>query len=202
MSHQAQFNRELDKLFRRRTDGLRHQIGQPKKGKIPAFNKRLRERTIKRLTEIAKEAQVHEYAERAFSQRARQKRPWWPKEHGTGGERKKVAFRSWYKTKHLKKACIYVHWKERQCIYVGRTEIGSRRILNHFDKAWFPSITRIDIYPARGKKDLPALECLAIDKFKPRKNDMSAANKKGASKCPLCKSVRQIRSDLRAIFPL
>jgi hypothetical protein len=202
MSHQNQFNRELDKLFRRRTDSLRHHIGQPRKGKTPEFNKKLRERTIKELTAIAREAQVHEYAERAFSQRAGHKSPWWPKEHGPGEDRKKAAFRNWYQKKKLKKSCIYVHWHNKQCVYVGRTEIGTRRITNHFSKSWFPSVTRIDVYPARGKKDLPALECLAIDKFKPRKNDVSAANKRGAAKCPLCKSTRKIKSELRAIFPL
>ena len=202
MSHQIEFNRELDKLFRRRTDSLRHYIGRPRKGKSPAFNRTLRERAIGKLTAIAKEAQVREYALREFKKRFGQKRPWWPKDHGHGEAQKRAEFQKWYKRKELKKTCIYVHWNNRQCEYVGRTEIGARRITNHFGKSWFASITRIDVYPVRGIKDLPAMECLAIDRFKPKRNEVSAANRSGSSKCPLCKSVRQIKSQLRVIFPL
>lgn len=202
MSYQSQFNRELDKLFKRRTDSLRHHIGQPRKGKTPAFNKKWRDNAINKLTEIAKEAQVHEYAEQEFSRRALRKRPWWPKEHGPGEDKKKAAFKDWYDKKLLKDDCIYVCWRNKQCIYVGRTEAGAGRIVKHFGRVWFPSITRIDIYPARSKKDLPALECVAIDRYKPRENDTSASKKKGAAKCRLCKSTRQIKRELRAIFPL
>jgi hypothetical protein len=202
MSHQSQFNRELDKLFKRRTDSLRHHIGQPRKGKTPAFNKAWRDNAINKLAEIAKEAQVHECAEQEFSRRARRKRPWWPKEHGPGEDKKKAAFKVWYAKKLQKDNCIYVCWRNKQCIYVGRTEAGAGRIVKHFGRVWFPSITRIDVYPARSKKDLPALECVAIDSYKPRENDTSASKKKGSAKCRLCKSTRQIKRELKSIFPL
>lgn len=202
MSYQSAFNRKLDSLFRTRTDWLRHRIGHPRKGKTPVFNRKRRERGIKRLIDIASKALIAECTQKEFLHRVEKRRRWYPKKHKTGRDAKKLAFKKWYDGKFKKESCIYIFWANGKCLYVGKTGRGPGRIVDHFEKYWFSRVTRIDVYMAHGKKDLPSLECLAIHRFKPKENDMKAAKKKGAAKCILCISTRQIRGELRRIFPL
>ena len=77
-----------------------------------------------------------------------------------------------------------------------------RRISGHFEKHWFSHATRVDVYQTSGRRALPALECLAIHRFQPRRNKSKAETRKWTSKCPLCKVHREIEQELGRIFRL
>jgi len=202
LSLQSIFNRELDSLFKKRTDWLRHEIGKPRKGKPPVFNRKRRERTIKSLVEIVSKAQIKDYVRKEFQQRVEKSARWYPKKNAISRDEKKREFRKWYERKFKKSSCIYLFWAGNRCLYAGKTIRGSGRIRNHFEKHWFSKATRIDVFMARGDKDLPSLECLAIPRHKPKENDIRAVKKKGSAKCPLCAETRLVKRELRQIFPL
>ena len=88
---------------------------------------------------------------------------------------------------------IYVFWNQRKCVYVGKTAKSGGRISGHFEKHWFGSVTRIDVYHATGRRALPALECLAIHRFQPARNKFRAERNKRDSRvqlfAPLTRSI-------------
>jgi len=53
-----------------------------------------------------------------------------------------------------------------------------------------------------GKRKLPMAECLAIDLFRPTKNKVRSAQKKWASRCPVCSKEVRVRRQLKRLFPL
>jgi hypothetical protein len=94
-----------------------------------------------------------------------------------------------------------VFWSDRNCEYVGRTLRGKGRPSSSFDKFWFNGVTRIDIYSVASPAVVPKAECLAIDVFNPRRNVYSSSHPKFSRKCPICSAEKEIKRELRAIFP-
>jgi hypothetical protein len=76
MSHQGQFNRRLDRLYRKRTGWLRTVLTKANPGPVPTLTKSQRERAIKRLQEIASDALAKKMARKAFQRSAKNKRSW------------------------------------------------------------------------------------------------------------------------------
>lgn len=73
---QAEFNRELDKLYRMRTDKLRRIIGPGRKGKSATFNRVLLDKKIEKLKEIASRALVRKFYRREFHDRVEKYKRW------------------------------------------------------------------------------------------------------------------------------
>src|SRR5208282_5857695 len=106
------------------------------------------------------------------------------KQKGFGRTAKKRSFGKWYARQIQSQNCVYVFWSGRRCEYVGRTVRGRGRPSSQFDKFWFGSVTRVDIYSVGGPSSVPKAECLAIHLFDPRQNVNSASRPKYARRCP------------------
>ena len=201
MSRSAEFIRELNKLYHRRTSWLRTVLDAPNPGPPPGFGRKHVSRAITKLQCLASETLSAYFARKEFERSVEGKRSWHIKKgKGYTYDEKKRTFKDWYARKITNSTCIYVLWKNHTCLYVGKTKTGAGRPASHFEKAWFRPATRIDIYVTRGKHAIPALECLAIHRFRPLQNKVKAAKRKYTQKCPLCLLNRDIERELRSIF--
>lgn len=197
-----QFNRSLDGLFERRTARLRAFVGYKNKGPQPQVTKAVVATRIDYLVATARGILIARLARRAFQESVAGKRQWHVKKNkGWGVSAKKARFKAWYKRNIDGRRCIYIFWAGKRCLYVGQTGRGGSRPSGHFDKYWFPRVTRIDIY-ATNKSHLTRAECLAIDRFRPRLNKTQPPRKKYAKQCPVCKAERRVRRELKAVFPV
>jgi len=198
MAKTVQFKDTLEGLFTRRTYWLRHVIGKRSPGAPPVFSKENVDGAIKKLQGIASAALATKLARTEFSRSIDKKKSWQVK--GYGRKAKKRIFKAWFDEHIPYRSCIYAFWKGRKCVYVGRTREGVGRPSSHFNIHWFNGITRIDIYALRGRRSLPALECLAIHRFQPKENENRAQKAKWTKRCPLCKVHRSIKAELTSIF--
>jgi hypothetical protein len=197
------FEKGLDTLFHQYTEKLRREAGKKSKGPEPKIDRRHLERGIERLVKIARDTELHRHGRSALDEAVGEKRQWHPKRgKGWGVDAKRRKFRKWYDDNISGQNCIYIFWARRKCLYVGRTGAGGRRPEVHFEKFWFPAVTRIDSYIVSGKRKLPMAECLAIDHFRPTKNKVRSAQKKWASRCPVCTKEVRVRRQLKQLFPL
>jgi hypothetical protein len=200
---QAEFNRELDELYRIRTEWLRHFLGATKKGPEPVFDRARVNRTIERLQKIASEATARYTAEWEFTNRVENQSQWHiTRAKGFDRDAKKKSFDKWYDRKFRHHNCIYIFWGDGRSLYVGKTGRGAKRITSHFDKHWFNQATRIDVYLPGGRRELPILECLAIHRFKPKYNKARAGMKSHCPQCPICALNKWIDYELHRIFSL
>lgn len=202
---QAQFRRELTKLYDLRTYEVRSLVfGKPKPGKAPKLTRSRRTESIRKLQDLATAELAKPLAKEKFDYYVSRRKSWHIKKgKGHGHEAKKTAFKAWFEGEFDAKAsCIYIFWKGRKCIYVGKTASGKNRPVQHFVKFWFSHATRIDVYHVSTKTALPMLECLAIHRFSPVRNKQKAETKKWTSKCPLCEVHKGIQAEIRGIFSL
>jgi len=202
MAVAKEFEEELDKLFRQRTQRLRSILRMASPGKAPNFGRKNVDHSIERLQSLASQALAHRLAKWEFNIHAPKKQWWFVK--GRGPKEKRQNFNEWYnRTFPRESTCIYAFWAGgNKCIWVGKTIKGRSRPGDHFEKHWFSQVRRITIRPVRNKGQVPKLECLAIHHFRPSKNTNLAAAGRWTKKCPLCDIHKAIKSELRKIFRL
>ena len=201
MARKKEFERALQKLMHRRTAWLRSAVGQRQRGFPLSFTRATVEPEILSLTRIARKILTDQQARKEFSQGVNgRKRQWHVRGHGIKVKRRE--FMDWYDKKIGHLNCIYVFWSGRQCKYVGRTLGGKGRPAGHFEKYWFRSVTRVDVYKAWKPSLIPMLECLAMDMFDPSHNRNRAAKRKYAKRCPVCSTEKAIKTELKRIFRL
>ena len=199
MAFQTKFNKELDRLYRRRTDELRRLLSRDKPGLPKRLTKRKRERAIRKLKEIASRCLAPKMwnRERKKYEVVRKR---WPV-LGWGPKQKRANFRQWLKDevpdRHGK---VYVFLRGKECRYVGRTQTSGKRPTEHFARKKFIGTTHIDVYSVRKRSATPLLECLTIHHLDPARNKIRAAKQKWCPKCPLCKAHKRIRTELRQIY--
>lgn len=200
MKYQTQFNKVLEKLWRRRVVWLHGAISGRKPGPPLKFDGPRRERAIEKLQQIASNALSRKLAKREF-EKAACKKTWFKKGHGV--DAKKEEFDNWRRRKITEdRGKVYVFFAKRKCLYVGRTRGRGGRPKAQFRKDWFKKATRIVVYSEKHRRNLSRLECLAIHHFDPRKNKIRASRGRWTMKCPLCKIHKEIRSEVRQIFSL
>ena len=198
----SQFSRELKKLFRRRTAWLHSAVGKKSPGRAPAFTKKRVKPALEKLAKIARESLINRRARPEFDAVTVAKRQWHLKNKGWGVRAKRDSFKRWYERNIQSHNCVYVLWSHRRCEYVGRTLRGKGRPSSSFEKYWFRSVTRIDIYSVRTPTVVAKAECLAIHIFEPRRNEISSSRPKFSKRCPICVADRDLKRELSAIFPL
>jgi hypothetical protein len=197
----VKFRVELNDLFRRRSRWLNDALRGARPGRPAGLNRKILNQSIARMQKLASEALAPELARRSFQSGVRSRRSWHPKRgKGHGRAAKRAAFKSWFRSRFSTGTYVYVFWARKQCVYVGKTTKSGGRIASHFEKHWFSGVTRIDVYHTRGRRGLPALECLAIHRFRPLQNKFKAESRKWTSRCELCSVHRQIRHELDDIF--
>lgn len=200
MAFSKSFERELNNLFRRRTDWLRRRVGAKGAGKPPEFSRKKVGKGIRKLQTIASDAFARKLAKSEFNEHVASRKNYGVKGRGPYDKREK--FEEWFATHFRKrKGLIYVFWGNRKkCIYIGRTGSHGSRPSSHFEKFWFTGVKRITIFSVKGRSHVPKLECLAIHRFQPTRNKNKAATKKWTKACPLCTTHKHIESELRDIF--
>jgi hypothetical protein len=196
------FDRELTKLFRKRTHGLRAYMW-PISGTAPTLARKNVSSAINRLRNIAEDDYLKSrYARRLLSEYD-YKRQWHSKKgKGFGRAAKKRSFKRWYDKKITTKNCVYAFWNGKYCLYVGRTLNGKGRPTSHFDKHWFSKATRVDVYGFDRRRDVPRFECLLTHKRNPSYSIMKPSTKKYYSPCPVCDGKKFIGDEVRWIFRL
>ena len=205
MSKQAavKFRRELDSLFQKRTFWLKKAVDRDLKTKTPVFNRKERKKAIKRLQDLATECLAKDLAVKEFKNTIGKKKQWHAKKgKGWSRKKKKLHFNRWFSKHILFQNCIYIFWSRKRAIYVGRTIKGKGRPQSHFEKYWFGSVTRIDVFSTSRASEVPKLECLAIHTFNPKHNSIRGSIPKWAKKCPVCEVHKKISAELRRIFSL
>src|SRR3989442_707060 len=144
------FRHELDKLFYRRTDWLRASISGPRPGPPLSLNRGHVKNSITRLQSLASDALADKLARKEFHSSLRGRRSWHPKRgKGHGRDVKRKAFKRWFARKFGRGTYVYVFWNQQKCVYVGKTAKSGGRIAGHFEKHWFSSVSRIDVYQAK-----------------------------------------------------
>jgi len=203
MAVAAEFDRELRKLFYRRISWLRAALGKGRPGPAPRFTKKRVAPVLEDLAYKARCILLKKRGREEFDKCYVAKRQWHVRNSkGWGRRAKGKAFRRWYVREIRSHNCVYVFWSGRKCEYIGRTVRGKGRPSSSFDKYWFGGVTRVDIYSVGNPSLVAKTECLAIDIFDPRRNLNSSSRPKYAKKCPICSAEREIRRELKTIFPL
>lgn len=203
MALTIQFDRKLSELVRRRTEWISRLLGNASQGRPVEFSRQKIRPIIWELESLARKAFIRRYAREQIEGATRFRRRWHPKKgKGRTRDKKWYAFLKWFDTRVAWKDCVYVYWAGDCCQYVGRTEVGRYRPATRIYKPWFSKTTQVDILAIRQRRLIPLVECLAIDWYKPIYNKIAAADRKYASKCPVCKRARWIRWDLEDLFRL
>jgi hypothetical protein len=198
MSRLVEFRRTVNDLFKDRSYWLLHAIGKHRPGAPPTFNRPKLQRAIEKLQNIASEALASELAKTEFEKSVAKKKSWHVRGHGW--QAKKRLFKAWF-DKHVPyRSVVYVFWRDRQCVYVGKTRLGRGRPSDHFVKHWFRGVTRIDIYAVRGKRSLACMECLTVHRFRPAENENKPQSARWTRKCPLCNVHRDSKSETESVF--
>jgi len=200
MAFSKEFERELNRLFRERTHWLRSELGVQGAGQPPQFGRKKVDRSISRLQMIASAALAYKLAKAEFEAHVTNWKNYQIK--GWGPRDKRQQFETWFDSHFRKRrGLVYAFWNRlNKCIYIGRTGPRGSRPASHFDKHWFSAVTRVTIYSVKAPSHVPKLECLAIHRFRPKRNQVKASAKKWTKACPLCTTHRYIDSELRSIF--
>jgi hypothetical protein len=202
MALSVEFDDVLHDLFDLRIAWLRNAIGKKRPGPVPAFTKNKVNPVLDRLGTTARQILLRQRGRQEFEASYVSKRQWQvTRKKGWNYHAKKAAFRSWYDREIRSDNCVYVFWSGRKCRYVGRTLNGKGRPSSAFDQRKFSTVTRIDIYSVKSPTAVPRAECLAIDVFDPHNNVYSSSRPKYSRKCPLCSAEKEIRRELKRIFP-
>lgn len=203
MALSKEFQRRLEKLFRRHSETIRQLAGLTKPGRAARLDRGKLRREEEKLVAIAKKLLMKKAGKKEFERAISGTRRWHPKMgKGWGRDAKKKSFKKWYKGKIVSKNCVYSFWNGKRCIYVGRTLKGKGRPAAHFEKWWFGPVTRINIHVVPRPRDVPMAECLAIDAYEPSQNRQASSKRKYTAKCPVCTGARDIRRETRRLFPL
>lgn len=203
MALATKFEKQLQKLFDRRTSWLRKAIGKKKPGRPHVFNRRKVEPKLYELGELACEILVRRRGRGEFRRVVDGKHQWHVKRgKGFGIEAKRRKFKRWYEKQIGNKNCVYAFWSRNDCVYVGRTLRGKGRPAGWFDRVWFQPVTRIDIYSVLRRSEVPKAECLAVHLFDPTENKNWPSIGSYTKKCPICKATKEIDRELESIFRL
>jgi hypothetical protein len=202
VSSAKRFDNELLKLFHARTHELKSYMW-PTAGAAPHLTRKRIRKGIERLQDIALAYYLRSKAAKKLLDSYDDKRQWHSKKgKGYGARAKKKAFKRWYDRKISTKNYVYAFWNRQHCLYVGRTLSGKGRPTNHFDKYWFGSATRLDLFAFNGKRDVPRFECMLTHRWKPAYSRVTPASKKYYSVCPVCEGKSFIKKQVKLLFRL
>jgi hypothetical protein len=131
MAHVTKFEKSLNKLFQERTYSLRKNLGLKIRGNKPVITRKKINKTIIELQDLASVILAKGVAKREFNQNSGKKKG--KKVKGHGWRKQKQNFDSWLQ-EHFSSTVnlVYVFWKGKKCLYVGRTRRGGSRPSSHF----------------------------------------------------------------------
>lgn len=196
MALHTQFHRKLDKLWGRRTDGLRALI-KPKIGMRLGFTRKLRNKTIGELLDIATAILVRKVARRELYDLIAGRKLHRICGRGLDGRGKDlVAFAG-----GLRGPIIYAFWRGSRCLYVGKGRKPSR-LAGYQRHAFQVKADCVEVFSIPTKSQLPKAECLATHLFEPRHNRVKPARVKWGKRCPVCRRHDEVKHILSTLFPM
>ncbi len=80
---------------------------------------------------------------------------------------------------------------KRYCIYVGRTRGGGGRVTQHPEILRRNRVRQLKVFKVKNRRELGAVECLAIHGYAPLANRVNASHPRGAVKCFICRKIRK-----------
>ena len=196
------FERVLGRLLRARTHRI-SSVVQAKPGPAPNITRAKLTNAIDKLQSLAERELLRQKHVKGILQGFNYKKQWHAKKgKGWGVDAKKKNFKQWYERHIRTRNCVYAFWSRSKCVYVGRTLNGKGRPTSHFDKRWFGSITRLDIYGFDRKREVPRFECMLTHRHRPTQSKIRPATKKYYARCPICEARKKIRNEMRSLFRL
>ncbi|MCC6782009.1 MAG: hypothetical protein IT457_04125 [Planctomycetes bacterium] len=198
----VRFERLLRRLFTHWSAGLVSLV-RARRGPLPNLHSQKLRRAIEKLQDEAEKCRFRTLVINGMRDRYERRVSWRVRTNGGRGPlARRTAFMEWYENHVGARNCVYVFWAGRRCRYVGRTTVGRSRPKTHFEKHWAAGVTRVDVYECRGRRDLAALECLAMHRFQPSHNRARSAQQRYLGKCRVCALRRRVRLEARRIFRL
>ena len=192
------FSNELESLWKRRTAELRSLVIPRGAGQPTKFSRQLRDRLINRLLDDATKILLSREGRSEFHAVAPRRRLWQIKGHGLlkrGGN-----LLDWAEAK-LKGPIVYVFWKGKRCLYVGKGETW-KRLRSYEKSAYIVQSTCIEVFLVPSKSQLGKAECLATHLFEPRDKKVKPAKAKWGKECPICQKHDVIRDELNTLFKM
>jgi hypothetical protein len=195
MALRKTFERKLSTLLHRRTERLVGLI-KPKRGPRKDFTKRHREEGIAELQKLAEQILRKEVVPgrlKAITAGARRTML-----GGRGLEERFKRMCAWAE-QHLHGPIIYSFWRGKRCLYVGKG--GSWRRLRAYRRdILLQQATSLRVRMVAGKSHVAMAECMSIHMHDPKHNINQSSKPKYSKRCPICKTNREIRDELRALF--
>lgn len=188
----------LDEMWRRRKSVLLRSLSIKGLGKPLKWNKKLRNQLIGEAKAIAGEKLrkdplvLREYYSIGYTPKPGRKFL-----KGAVIRRKQREAQNWLDTKvedGLIRNAVYVLYRKRKCLYVGKTSTGGNRFRAHHHPDSWKNATRIDIILPYDKRNLEKLECMSIHILKP------AGNRRPEHKCDICERLDDLDHELNWTF--
>lgn len=196
MARLKEFRRTLDGLWERRTAAMIAVVSPPKRGKQKDFNRRVRERSVQELLELAISILRSKKAKRELRKATTYRKRHHVRGHGIEQKGKNlVKF-----AERLRAPFVYSFWRNSRCLYVGRAE-GRGRLKSYQRDFLLGESTSVRVF-GTSRRELGKVECLVTHLHEPRRNRIKVASKKWGGACPVCTGHDEIRTELRAIFNL
>ncbi len=196
MRARTHFLTQLDNLWLRRTATLRALVSPRGVGQPPKFSRTVRDRLIGEILEDATSVLINDHGHAAFtrvtsSRHLRQIR-------GRGLLERGRNLLSWADNE-LNGPIIYVFWRGRKCLYVGKSS-SPRRLWDYEKSAYLIQATCLEVFHVPRVSELGEAECLATHLFGPRDQKIQPSREKWGKKCPICQRHDAIREELQALF--
>ncbi|OGW72794.1 MAG: hypothetical protein A2Y02_02675 [Omnitrophica bacterium GWA2_52_12] len=168
-----------------------------KAGQPTQFLRNKREKIIEELLEIATvillKSEGHQEIKKARSGRHLRHLK------ARGLERRAEKMLAWASS--LKGPIVYIFWRGRKCLYVGKGKNWSR--LRAYDKsAYLIQATCLEVFCLKTSGQLGKVECLATHLFKPLYQKVKPAKVKWGKDCPVCEKHDLIRAELKSLFKM
>jgi len=198
MSYKKEFEKGLNNLWKYHRDNFLVILGGKRRRKM---SRKGREKEIKNLSNLVIETMIrNKKIKEEFSQTTeRIKSLRIPK--GNLRNRFNKFLQRATKKIHDRKF-IYIFWgNDKKCLYVGESKVGVGRLRGYRRSIIFKEARRTEIrVPV--PKGLTKLECMAIHILKPKYNEIRGPKTKYARKCPICKSTKRVKKELRNVFAI
>ena len=189
---------KLDTLWKRRTADLRAVLIPRRAGQPTKFTRRVRDRLINELLADTTKLLLRREGQTEFKRIAPHR--CLTQIRGRGLLNRGRNMLDWAEA-NLTGSIIYVFWKGKKCLYVGKGE-SKRRLKDYEKSAYLKEGTCVEVFLVKGKSQLGKAECLAIHLFNPRDNRKRAAKEKWGKECPVCRKHDLIRDELNALFKM
>jgi hypothetical protein len=198
MSLKTTFNRQLDDLWRRRTAELRCLVHGAKPGRSVAFSRQGRDKAIAAILATATSLFLKNEGAREFRNVTNGRRLWRIKGRGLIDRGNHLSI---FSQGYPKTPIVYVFWRSKRCLYVGKGNNGGR-LRSYAKSAYLREASCIEVFEVRSKSLIGKAECLATHLFRPRDNKVKAARQKWGKKCPICRGHDQLRAEVRSLFKM